>query len=72
MFFGYGDKSFYIFLYFLQSAATVFGFFYFKKLLNEKYKIEFFCFLQKKTEIQADPCIFVTVHRHKLTSIENW
>ncbi len=30
-----------------------------------------FCFLQMKTEIQANPYIFKTVHRQKLIPIKN-
>jgi hypothetical protein len=32
---------------------------------------EMFCFLQIKVEIQANPCIFLTVHCHKLIAIKN-
>jgi hypothetical protein len=58
-------KAFTFFM-FLTECSNSIRVFLLKKLINEKYKIEFFCFLQKKADIQADPCIFFTVHRHNL------
>ncbi len=33
--------------------------------------MEMFCFLQLRAKMQANPCIFLTVHKLKLLSIKN-